>query len=248
MNEGKNVLLRHSISTDLKKHIIISVAVTAAIVGFIALIGALVGEGSDSKLLNGPTVVMLVVGFVWTISMVNRSFYYALCFNCSRKTAARSVFAITGINVLFTCALSILAELSIVGISDIFHFGYRFKPMIEVMGVMKYEGLEDLVPVFGFQLLFFYFIFVTAMLVMALILRVGKWTWMGFWIFYMLLFLGGNAVADALKAASEDFGIDLGSGALVMIIVLSVLFSFLFVKLFRKAEMSNSFMGISKNT
>ncbi len=245
------MLLSYTLRTSFKKYVILTTAVTAGVIGFIALLAALVKDGADDKTKVSyiPTVVLTVIGFIWTINLVNQSHTLSLCFNRSRKTALKSIFAVTFLNVLFSSVLVIASELAVTGIAEHFGFGYEFKPLMQVLGLMKYNGAVDIIPALAFQLLFSCFVFAVAMFVMGMILRIGKWAWIGFWVFYMLLFFAGSEIVDVLKKASDSLGHDFlgGSGVAVLLAVLSAVFIFLFIRLFRKSEMNNSFMGIAKN-
>lgn len=243
------MLLSYSFRTMLKKHLIISTVVTAVVLGMIALFAAVFQnvEKDGSELSNVSTPVLMIIGFLWTFHIGYKNYSLSLCFNCSRRSAIKSVYAVMLVNVLYTSTLIIASEFAISAISDHFGFNYQFRPLVDLFRIEEYNGAEDLLLAFGFQLLFCYFVFVVAVLVMALALRIGKWAWMGFWVFYMLVFFAGSNLVNGLESAADKIcitlGIDKGFGLVVFLVLLSGLLTWLSVKLFKKTELNRSFLG-----
>ena len=236
-------MLRH----DLKKRFITFTAVCAGIVCLLSILFMIfTGGKSDSDMSNVITVFACVYTFVSVIGIVVKVHGMELCFNRSRISGIKAVFAELLIVIPFNAVIAIACEYVLSKNSGDSIIWYEFKPFLSLLGLSSANGAAGILASFGLLLLVLYAISMVAALIMTIIYKFGKKAWIGFWILYMLMIFGSNSIANPFNRLAGFLGISTGLLALIALIFVSVLFTVLFILLYRKSEMGKSLMGFAR--
>ena len=232
---------------DLKKKLII---VTAVCAGIVCLLGILFvifrGEKVDNDMSNMVTAFVCVYTLVSVIGTVVKVHGMELCFNRSRRSGIKAIFAELLVMLPFNAALAVGCEYLLSKLSGGSIIGYDFKPVPSLLGLSSADGAAGILAAFGFILLALYAISMVSTMIMTIIYKFGKKAWIGFWILYMLMIFGSNTIANPFNRLAGFLGISTGLLALIALIFVSVLFTVLFILLYRKSEMGKSLLGFAR--
>lgn len=232
---------------DLKKKLII---VTAVCAGIVCLLGILFvifrGEKVDNDMSNMVTAFVCVYTFVSVIGTVVKTHGMELCFNRSRRSGIKAIFAELLVMLPFNAALAVGCEYLLSKLSGGSIIGYDFKPVPSLLGLGSADGAAGVLASFGFILLALYAISMVSTMIMTIIYKFGKKAWIGFWILYMLMIFGSNSIANPFNRLAGFLGISTGLLALIALIFVSVLFTVLFILLYRKSEMGKDLLGFAR--
>lgn len=243
----KNDILRYMLRHDLKKRFITFTAVCAGIVCLFSILFMIfTGGKSDSDMSNVITVFACVYTFVSVIGIVVKVHGMELCFNRSRISGIKAVFAELLIVIPFNAVIAIACEYVLSKHSGDSIIWYEFKPFLSLLGLGSTDGAAGILASFGLMLLVLYAISMVAALIMTMIYKFGKMAWVGFWIVYMLLIFGADVFTRPFKRFAGFLGISTGMLALFSIIFAALLFTVLFVILYRKSEMGKSLLKFAK--
>lgn len=232
---------------DLKKKLII---VTAVCAGIVCLLGILFvifrGEKVDNDMSNMVTAFVCVYTLVSVIGTVVKTHGMELCFNRSRRSGIKAIFAELLVMLPFNAALAVGCEYLLSKLSGGSIIGYDFKPVPSLLGLSSADGAAGILAAFGFILLALYAISMVSTMIMTIIYKFGKKAWVGFWILYMLMIFGSNTIANPFNRLAGFLGISTGLLALIALIFVSVLFTVLFILLYRKSEMGKNLLGFAR--
>ena len=236
-------MLRH----DLKKRFITFTAVCAGIVCLFSILFMIfTGGKSDSDMSNVITVFACVYTFVSVIGIVVKVHGMELCFNRSRISGIKAVFAELLIVIPFNAVIAIACEYVLSKNSRDSIIWYEFKPFLSLLGLGSADGAAGILASFGLMLLVLYAISMVAALIMTIIYKFGKMAWVGFWIVYMLLIFGADEFTKPFKKFASVIGVSTGVLALMGIILVSVVFTVLFILLYRKTELNKNALGFAR--
>ena len=243
----KNDLTRHMFRHDLKKKLII---VTAVCAGIVCLLGILFvifrGEKVDNDMSNMVTAFVCVYTLVSVIGTVVKVHGMELCFNRSRKTGMKAIFAELLVMLPFNAALAVGCEYLLSKLSGGSIIGYDFNPVPSLLGLSSADGAAGVLASFGFILLALYAISMVSTMIMTIIYKFGKKAWVGFWILYMLLIFSSDSLLNPFKKFASVIGVSTGVLALMGLILVSAAFTAAFILLYRKTELNKNALGFAR--
>lgn len=243
----KNDICRFMFRHDLKKKLIIVTAVCAGIVCLLGILFMILrGEKVDNDMSNMVTAFVCVYTFVSVIGTVVKAHGMELCFNRSRRSGIKAIFAELLVMLPFNAALAVCCEYVLSKLSDGSIIGYDFKPVPSLLGLGSADGAAGVLAAFGFTMLMLYAISVLAMLLITVIFRIGKYAWVGFWVLYMLLIFSSDSLLNPFKKFASFIGVSTGVLALMGLILVSAAFTAAFILLYRKTELNKNAVGFAR--
>ena len=169
-----------------------------------------------------------------------------LCFNRSRKTGMKAIFAELAVIIPYNAVLAVACEYILSKVSGSSSFVYEFKTFPSMLGLCGSDGVTGVLAAFGFTMLMLYAISVLAMLLITVIFRIGKYAWVGFWVLYMLLIFSSDSLLNPFKKFASFIGVSTGVLALMGLILVSAAFTAAFILLYRKTELNKNAVGFAR--
>ena len=223
----------------LREHFKSSVLVSAVIAGFMSLffiiLALVIGETDDKSVNNFITIILLVWGgFVSSIDM-------SIYMNRSRKTAVKSIFTTILLICAVTAAIAVAAEGLAAGVAHTQGFGYAFKPLLYAgSGTDTQIGFLTVIGAYAFDVLALFAVSVASLFIVAASMAFGKWVWIGWWIFYMLLLSLGKTVIRSIGGFAKDIFGSTSGAVLGALLTAAVVFTVLDVLFIRKVQLKKS--------
>ena len=242
----KNDICRFMFRHDLKKRLIVITIISAAVTGFLSALILIFGDSMEGQPSNVLTIIAFVYTFAITFAIVAKAHGSELCFNRSRKTGMKAIFAEIAVLIPYNAMLAVACEYIVSKVSGSSSFVYEFKTFPSMLGLCGSEGVTGVLAAFGFTMLMIYAISALAMLLITVIFRVGKYAWVGFWVLYMLLIFSSDSLLNPFKKFASFIGVSTGVLALMGLILVSVVFTVLFILLYRKTELNKSALGFAR--
>ena len=242
----KNDICRFMFRHDLKKRLIVITIINAVVTGFLSALILIFGDSMEGQPSNVLTIIACVYTFAITFAIVAKAHGSELCFNRSRISGIKAVFAELLIVIPFNAVIAIACEFVLSKNSRDSIIWYEFKPFLSLLGLGSADGAAGILASFGLMLLVLYAISMVAALIMTIIYKFGKMAWVGFWIVYMLLIFGADEFTKPFKKFASVIGVSTGVLALMGIILVSVVFTVLFILLYRKTELNKNALGFAR--
>ena len=221
----KNDICRFMFRHDLKKRLIVITIISAVVTGFLSALILIFGDSMEGQ----PSNVLTIIAFVYT---------FAITFAIVAKKLA--------VLIPYNAMLAVACEYIVSKVSGSSSFVYEFKTFPSMLGLCGSDGVTGVLAALGFTMLMLYAISVLAMLLITVIFRIGKYAWVGFWVLYMLLIFSSDSLLNPFKKFASFIGVSTGVLALMGIILVSVVFTVLFILLYRKTELNKSALGFAR--
>ena len=242
----KNDICRFMFRHDLKKRIIVYSVICAVVTGIISLVILIFGDSMEGQPSNVLTIIACFYTFAITFGIVSRVHGMELCFNRSRKTGMKAIFAEIAVLIPYNAMLAVACEYIVSKVSGSCSFVYEFKTFPSMLGLCGSDGVTGVLAALGFLILALYAISVLAMLLITVIFRVGKYAWVGFWVLYMLLIFSSDSLLNPFKKFASFIGVSTGVLALMGLILVSAAFTAAFILIYRKTELNKNAVGFAR--
>ena len=242
----KNDICRFMFRHDLKKRIIVYSVICAVVTGIISLVILIFGDSMEGQPSNVLTIIACFYTFAITFGIVSRVHGMELCFNRSRKTGMKAIFAEIAVLIPYSAMLAVACEYIVSKVSGSSSFVYEFKTFPSMLGLCGSDGVTGVLAALGFLILALYAISVLAMLLITVIFRVGKYAWVGFWVLYMLLIFSSDSLLNPFKKFASFIGVSTGVLALMGLILVSAAFTAAFILIYRKTELNKNALGFAR--
>lgn len=245
----KNDLTRYM----LREHFKSSVLVSAVIAGFMSLffiiLALVIGETDDKSVNNFITIILLVWGgFVSSIGAGINGINMSIYMNRSRKTAVKSIFTTILLICAVTAAIAVAAEGLAAGVAHTQGFGYAFRPLLYAGRETDTQiGFLTVICAYAFDVLALFAVSVASLFIVAASMAFGKWVWIGWWIFYMLLLMTGKSVIRAVGGFAKDIFGSTSGAVLVALLAAAVVFTVLDIMLIRRVQLKKSALMWTQN-
>ena len=238
----KNELTRYLLKDNFKSNVIISSIIAAVVCLIFSVLAICIGDAaSDEKIHNIVTVVLIIwSAFVCTIGVGIMGINMSIFMNRSRKTAVKSIFLTVLLCILVCSGIALAAEGVIAGVSKATGFGYVFRPLVKSFGITDVNtDFFGIVISYLFNVLLMFTVSVASLFLITASMKFGKWLWIGWWIFYMLIMTAGKSVIMSVSrfirgTASPGFVL------LALIAVTAVVFTALDILLIKRIELKKS--------
>lgn len=242
----KNDICRFMFRHDLKKRLIVITIISAVVTGFLSALILIFGNSMEGQPSNVLTIIACFYTFAITFAVAARVHGMELCFNRSRKTGMKAIFAELAVIIPYNAVLAVACEYILSKVSGSSSFVYEFKTFPSMLGLCGSDGVTGVLAAFGFTMLMLYAISVLAMLLITVIFRIGKYAWVGFWVLYMLLIFSSDSLLNPFKKFASFIGVSTGVLALMGLILVSAVFTVLFILLYRKTELNKNAVGFAR--
>ncbi|MBQ2580392.1 MAG: hypothetical protein II574_02040 [Ruminococcus sp.] len=242
----KNDICRFMFRHDLKKRLIVITIISAVVTGFLSALILIFGNSMEGQPSNVLTIIACFYTFAITFAVAARVHGMELCFNRSRKTGMKAIFAELAVIIPYNAVLAVACEYILSKVSGSSSFVYEFKTFPSMLGLCGSDGVTGVLAAFGFTMLMLYAISVLAMLLITVIFRIGKYAWVGFWVLYMLLIFSSDSLLNPFKKFASFIGVSTGVLALMGLILVSAAFTAAFILLYRKTELNKNAVGFAR--
>ena len=231
---------------DLKKRLIVITIISAVVTVFLSALILIFGNSMEGQPSNVLTIIACFYTFAITFAVAARVHGMELCFNRSRKTGMKAIFAELAVIIPYNAVLAVACEYILSKVSGSSSFVYEFKTFPSMLGLCGSDGVTGVLAAFGFTMLMLYAISVLAMLLITVIFRIGKYAWVGFWVLYMLLIFSSDSLLNPFKKFASFIGVSTGVLALMGLILVSAAFTAAFILLYRKTELNKNAVGFAR--
>lgn len=244
----KNAMLGYILKYDLKRRLTGCVILGTLAAVLATVIAIIVNGDSDAHGLNNfSTSAMLFWSFGTTCMTASVALQSSVCFNRSRSSVIKSLMLTIAVSVVLVSCLSFAFEALIMKITDNWDLGYKFLPLVKAFEITSdVSGFTGMLAAFAFQMLFCFLICICAVLFICIFYRAGKWAWIGFWVFYMLIMFTGKEVFSGVGSGAVKLFGSAGNAVLAAVAILTVAFTAVSVVLLKKHELRKNLISLVK--